>query len=246
MRIGIFDSGIGGINVLKELVRKYPNNEYLFYGDTLNLPYGSKTINELKTYACNIIDYLIKRDVDLIIIACGTISSNCYRYLKKKYDIPIFDIVSPTIRYIKSSSYNNIGVIATERTIESKIFEKNDKVKLVKATKNFVKIIEDGIIEKDEKKEILSELSYFKDKVDSLVLGCTHYPFISKIITNYLDVPLIDMGVCLANELDITNGSEKHIELYFSLITNNLKNNISKIIKDEFTIQELVLNKKSS
>jgi len=246
MRIGIFDSGIGGINVLSELIKKYPNNEYLFYGDTLNLPYGSKTIEELKMFASNIIDYFIKRSVDLIIIACGTISSNCYHYLKKKYDIPIFDIVSPTIRYIDNSPYNNIGVIATERTIESKIFEKNDKVKLVKATKNFVKIIEDGIINKAEKQEIISELNYFKGKVDALVLGCTHYPSISNIITDYLDVPLINMGVCLANELDITNNSKKCIELSFSLITDNLKENISKIIKEEFTLHELVLNKNGS
>ena len=246
MRVGIFDSGIGGINVLKELIKKYPNNEYLFYGDTLNLPYGSKTIDELKTYACNIIDFLIDKKVDIIIIACGTISSNCYDYIKNKYSIPIYDIVSPTLRYIVSSSYNDIGVIATERTIESKMFEKDNKVKLAKATKNFVKIIEDGIIEKREKEEILQELSYFKDKVDALVLGCTHYPFISKIITNYLNVPLIDMGVCLSNELDLSNSSKKKIDLYFSLITDNLKENISKIIEDEFTIKELIINKKSS
>ena len=185
MRIGIFDSGLGGVNVLKELVKKYPNNEYIFYGDTLNLPYGSKTIEELQAFASNIIDFLISKNVDLIIIACGTISSNCYQYLRNKYSIPIYDIVSPTIRYIEASPYNNIGVIATERTIESKIFEQNAKVTLTKATKDFVRIIEDGIIDDKEINEIENELSIFKDRVDTLVLGCTHYPFISNIITNY-------------------------------------------------------------
>lgn len=243
MRIGIFDSGVGGINVLKEIVMKYPNNHYIFYGDTKNLPYGSKSIDELKLFASNIIDFLISKDVDLIIIACGTISSNCYDYLCNKYDIPIYDIVSPTIRYINNSNYNNIGVIATERTIESKIFEQSNKVKLVKATKNFVKIIEDGIITKKENNEIENELDYFKDKVDSLVLGCTHYPFISNIISNYLSVPLIDMGKCIANELNISNEDNKQIDLYFSDINNNLKSNISKIINDDFTIQELIINK---
>ncbi len=243
MRIGIFDSGVGGINVLKEIVMKYPNNHYIFYGDTKNLPYGSKSIDELKLFASNIIDFLISKEVDLIIIACGTISSNCYDYLCNKYDIPIYDIVSPTIRYINNSNYNNIGVIATERTIESKIFEQSNKVKLVKATKNFVKIIEDGIITKKENNEIENELDYFKDKVDSLVLGCTHYPFISNIISNYLSVPLIDMGKCIANELNISNEDNKQIDLYFSDINNNLKSNISKIINDDFTIQELIINK---
>lgn len=243
MRIGIFDSGVGGINVLKEIVKKYPNNHYIFYGDTKNLPYGSKTIDELKLLASNIIDFLMSKDVDMIIIACGTISSNCYDYLCNKYDIPIYDIVSPTIRYINNSNYNDIGVIATERTIESKIFEKNNKVKLVKATKNFVKIIEDGIITSKEKDEIENELDYFKDKVDSLVLGCTHYPFISNIISNYLSVPLIDMGECISNELNLSNESNKQIDLYFSEISNNLKSNISKIIDDDFTIQKLIINK---
>ncbi len=243
MRIGIFDSGIGGINVLKELINKYPNNEYIFYGDTINLPYGSKSIDELKLFASNIIDFLISKEVDLIIIACGTISSNCYSYLKNKYSIPIYDIISPTINYINNSSFNNIGVIGTERTIDSKIFEQSDKVKLVKATKNFVKIIEDGIIESNEIKEIENELNIFKNKVDALVLGCTHYPFISNIIENYLKIPTIDMGLCLLNELNLSNNSNKQIDLYFSNINDNLRKNISRIINDDFTIFELIINK---
>ncbi len=244
MRIGVFDSGIGGINVLKELLNKYPNNHYIFFGDTLNLPYGSKSIDELKLFASNIINYLISRDVDMIIIACGTISSNCYEYLRNKYNIPIYDIVSPTIRYIEKSPYNNIGVIGTERTIESKIFEQSNKVSLTKATKNFVKIIEDGIIEEKELEEIKSELSIFNNRVDSLVLGCTHYPYISNIITNYLNVPLIDMGVCLVDELNINNNSNKQIDLYFSDINDTLKNNVSKIINDDFNIYKLIINEK--
>ncbi len=242
MRIGIFDSGIGGINVLKELVRKYPNNEYLFYGDTLNLPYGSKTINELKTYACNIIDYLIKRDVDLIIIACGTISSNCYRYLKKKYDIPIFDIVSPTIKYINNSNYEKVGVIATTRTINSKIFE-IEKVSLIKATPSFVPIIEDSLIE-ESRDEIRSELSIFKDKVDALVLGCTHYPSLSKTIKEYLNVPLIDMGKCLTEVLELSLEGETVIDLYFSEISDKLISNVSNILECEYNLQGKVLDNK--
>lgn len=244
MRIGVFDSGIGGINVLKELVKKYPNNDYIFYGDTLNLPYGSKTIDELKTFASNIINYLISKRVDIIIIACGTISSNCYDYLRNKYDIPIYDIVSPTIRFMKESPYNRIGVIATERTIESKIFEQSDKVKLVKATKNFVRIIEDGIIEDNEIIEIKEELSVFKDNIDSLVLGCTHYPFISNIIKDYLNIPLIDMGVCLTNELNLSNNGNKQIDLYFSDVNDTLIHNIKLILNDEITINKLIINKK--
>ena len=244
MRVGIFDSGIGGINVLKELIKKYPNNQYIYYGDTLNLPYGSKSVDELKKFACNIIDFLLKQKVDMIIVACGTISSNCFDYLSSKYDIPMYDIISPTIRYITKAPYNNIGVIATERTVESKIFEQSDKVKMVKATKRFVKIIEDEIITKSEKQEIKFALKCFKNKVDSLVLGCTHYPFISNIITNYLHVPLIDMGECLANELEISKAGNQVIELYFSRINRNLEKNVKKILNTKFRIHRLIVNKK--
>ena len=84
MRIGVFDSGIGGLTVLKTLIKKYPNNEYIYYGDTKNLPYGNKSIEELKELSSNIIEFLLKKEVDIIVIACGTISSNLSRNIPSK------------------------------------------------------------------------------------------------------------------------------------------------------------------
>ena len=141
MRIGVFDSGIGGVNVLSSLIKKYPNNEYIFYGDTKNLPYGDKTKKELFNLASKAIDFLLTKNVEIIIIACGTVSSTCYKKLKEKYDIPLFDIISPTIRYLKKSSIMNIGVIGTKRTIESNVFAINGKNILMHATHSFVPII---------------------------------------------------------------------------------------------------------
>ena len=125
MRVGIFDSGIGGLTVLKTLINKYPKNDYIYYGDTLNLPYGSKSIKDLEELSSNDIEFLISKKVDIIIIACGTISSNCLSYLKNKYRIPIYDIINPTINYLNNTKYKNIGIIATERTIDSHIFKNN-------------------------------------------------------------------------------------------------------------------------
>ena len=85
MKVGIFDSGIGGLTVLKTLIYKYPNNEYIYYGDTINLPYGNKTIEELQQLSSKDIEFLLNKQVDIIIIACGTVSSNCINYLKNKY-----------------------------------------------------------------------------------------------------------------------------------------------------------------
>jgi len=104
MKVGIFDSGIGGLTVLKNLYKHYPNNEYIYFGDTLNLPYGTKTKEELKKLASNDVDFLLDKNVDIIIIACGTVSSNCINYLNHKYNIPIYDIISPTINYLNNSN----------------------------------------------------------------------------------------------------------------------------------------------
>lgn len=242
MRIGIFDSGLGGINVLNELISKYPNNEYIFLGDTKNLPYGTKSINELKVLSSNIIDFLLTKNVDIIIIACGTVSSNCYNYLKEKYNIPLYDIISPTLDYIENTNYNNIGVIATERTIESHIFENNSRVKYPLATPSFVPIVEDGIITSKEEKEIHEVLSPLKDKIDSLILGCTHYPIMSPIIEKYLNVPLIDMGKCLLEKLELSNNESFKLDLYFSKINDKLIKNVNNILKSEYTIHEAKLD----
>ena len=94
MRVGLFDSGIGGITVLKEMLKYHPNNEYFYYGDTLNVPYGDKTIEELYNCVEKIIDYLKEKKVDIIIIACGTVSANLYDRLKKEIDIPIYSSIS--------------------------------------------------------------------------------------------------------------------------------------------------------
>ena len=233
MRIGVFDSGLGGINVLSCLIKKYPNNEYIYFGDTKNLPYGDKDKGELLKLASNAIDFLIEKKVDLIIIACGTISSNCYREVKEKYSIPIYDIISPTIEYLNNCEYQNIGVIGTNRTIESNIFSIPNKNVLMKATPSFVPIIENNQINEKEH-EIINELNEFKDS-DILVLGCTHYPSLKKVIDK-MNIKTIDMGEVLAENIEIDNVGNHTCELYFSLISSNLIKNINEILDNEYQI----------
>lgn len=234
MRIGVFDSGIGGINVLSCLIKKYPNNEYIYFGDTVNLPYGNKSKEELMELAISAIDFLLSKNVQLIIIACGTISSNCYSELKEKYNVPIYDIISPTIKYLKNSNLDKIGVIATKRTIESKIFNIPNKHILAKATPSFVPIIEnDNIIE--NKGLIIDELRCFKD-YDLLVLGCTHYPVLKGMIEESINIKTLDMGEVLSNNISLTSDSNYKCELYFSLISVNLVNNINRILDTEYQI----------
>lgn len=233
MRIGIFDSGLGGINVLSCLRRKYPNNDYIYFGDTKNLPYGDKSKEELYNLAREAINFLLTKNVDIIIIACGTISSNCYKTLKDEYNIPIYDIISPTIDYIKECSYQKIGVIGTKRTIESNIFSiPNKNIKML-ATPSFVPIIENSLIE-EKKEDIVRELSCFRD-CDILVLGCTHYPLLNGVISK-MNINTLDMGEVLINKLNIKNDGNNICELYFSLISTNLIKNINSVLENDYQI----------
>lgn len=238
MKIGIFDSGIGGLTVLAELIKKYPNNKYYYFGDNINAPYGTKSKEELLKLSNKIINFLNKKEVDLIIVACGTISSNVFDKLPK--DTKIYDVISPTIDYINNSNYENIGLIGTNMTIKSKTFEKRINKKIIaRSCNDFVPYIEN---EQSLTDIIPKYMNIFKDKVDVLILGCTHYPIIEKELNDYLDskIPLINMGTILADSLKLNN-KEKQIRLYFSKVNHTLISNIDKIIKEKYYLEEVVL-----
>lgn len=229
MRIGVFDSGVGGLTVLNHLINTYPNHEYIYYGDTKNVPYGNKSIEELEKLVDNIFQFMLSKRVDIIVIACGTVSSNLADKLRKKYSINIIDIVSPTINYINNSHYKNIGVIATKRTIESGVFSNriNKKIKEI-ACPEFAELIEKrdfNLI--DEYIKIY--LSPLKD-CDLIILGCTHYPIIKSRIKKYLnnDCVLLDMSMVIPNEF--LTCSKKSVDLYFTKYDNNIIENIDFIL----------------
>ena len=234
MKIGLFDSGIGGLNVLKEFINKYPNNKYIFYGDTLNIPYGDKNKDELLKLASNIINFFEEKQVDLIIIACGTVSSTCYHELQSITSIPILDIISPTINYLKKSNFKNILLFGTNRTINSHIFKNNINNIIEVATPEFVPMLENNKI------DIKIIENYLKDyqNMDAIILGCTHYPLLVDYFKKYISsrTILIDMGKIIVNSINIGNNSSYSLELYFTKFDNNLKENINKIIKNEYSI----------
>ena len=227
MKIGVFDSGVGGLTVLKELL-KY-KNEYYYYGDNINIPYGTKSKYELQILSSKIIEFLISKDVDIIIIACGTISSNVYEYLKNKYDIPIYDIISPTLNYLKDKTY---FTFATSMTCKSKIFNNAIECPLL------VPLIETN-------QDVTKTLKEYLNKVpvnSNLVLGCTHYPILTDEINKIRpDLKLINMGKILSDKLNLESNKLK-IRLYFSKVDHNLITNIDKIIDKDYQLEELCLN----
>ena len=226
MKIGIFDSGIGGLTVLKEMINMHPNAHYIYYGDTKNLPYGNKTKEELTLLAHNIIKFLLDREVDLIIIACGTISSNIYDELKNDYDIPIVDVLNPTIEYIRENQLINLGVLGTEMTIKSKTFE--NKLGLIKGVScpKFVPLIESNSNLEEPSKEYLESLQ----GCENIILGCTHYPLALPVLSQLSKANFINMGKCLAEKLEIKGDKNLEVELYFSFINEDLESNVKQII----------------
>lgn len=226
MRIGLFDSGVGGLTVLKTLLKKYPNNEYIYYGDTLNIPYGDKSKEELLELARDNIKFLLTKNVEMIIVACGTVSSNCLDILKKENDIPIYSILDTTIDYLNNSTYENILVMATHATINSHIFKKNVKKNIYELeTPKLVPMIENGDYT-DLNKTLHSYLDGYKNKVDALVLGCTHYPIIKDEIKKIINADLVDMS----DYIKINNDGSTSLKIFFSKIDDKIINNTKTIL----------------
>ncbi|MDD6388090.1 MAG: glutamate racemase [Bacilli bacterium] len=244
MRVGVFDSGIGGLTILKSLLENHPNNEYIYFGDTLNIPYGEKTNDQLKDLSDKIIRFLISKKVDMIVIACGTISSSIYDEIKNKYDVPIYDIINPITNQLKKLKIKKALLIATDKTIESKKFEeklKSANMELyTQACPKFVPIIEHK--SKDLLEIELGEYLYQYKNLDIEVVipGCTHYPIISGEIADYLNVDILDIGLIVAKSLDIEY-SINDLKIYFSAVDDDLKEVVKDIIGD-CEIEEIKLS----
>ncbi|HPF82847.1 MAG TPA: glutamate racemase [Bacilli bacterium] len=233
MRVGVFDSGLGGLNILKSLIDKKPNNEYIYFGDTINLPYGNKSKEELLLIADRIIKFMIDSKVDIIIIACGTISSNLYDDIKDKYGVKIVDLITPIVADLKTMNVKKVGLLGTKMTILSKVFEnKIEKIGInviPQACPAFVDIIENRSTEPLDYyiDKYLKNLKY--SKLDLIIPGCTHYPLIKKEIYDYLKVDVMDIGSSVCKYIDLVD-SKNSVKLYFSLLDDEIKENVKKIL----------------
>ena len=243
MKIGVCDSGLGGLTVLRQIVKRYPNHDYLYYGDTKHLPYGEKTKSQLMEYASGIMDYFIEQRVDFVIIACGTISTNIYGELKKKYSIPMIDIISPTITYLKEREFSSVGVLATPMTIHSHVFDDAlyQNTTTVACAK-FVPLIESGKTDSSECKDAISLYlrPMIENKVEHIVLGCTHYPILMDLLFKEYPCDYIDMGDILASSLKLEQNSPEigSIDLYFSHVTPMLEKMVELVFPFPYRINE--------
>ncbi len=210
--IGIFDSGIGGLTVLNEIRKKLPCEDIIYIGDTKNFPYGDKSKEDIIKFAIKNVERLIEKNVKIIVIACGTATSQAIDVLKKLFNIPIIGIIEPTVEYVKEHKYNKIGVIATEGTIRSGVWEQKLKEKICnievinKACPMLAKIAEEGRAQSKEGREVIKQymLPLKKNNIDKIILGCTHFPVYEKIIKEEMgyEVELINTGKIVSEFLE--------------------------------------------
>ena len=206
--IGVFDSGVGGLSVLKELIKVLPNENYLYFGDTLRVPYGEKSLDELLVCTRRILDFFKEKKVKLVLVACNTCSANTLDLVKDEYDFEILGLINPAAEYINKLALKKVGLIATTATVNSNAYpEALAKYGIKTIQQNcpqLVKLVESGDILSQNTCDILSKyLEPLKEKnIERLILGCTHYPFLIPAMKKlgYQDDFFINPAVCIAEE----------------------------------------------
>lgn len=215
--IGIFDSGVGGLTVAKEIMLAMPQQPLVYFGDCLKAPYGDRTDEELLQFSRRIVDFLLAKDVGDIVVACGTISTRIFPQMREfvPNHIPVYEMLSAGAKSVTGASKTGkIGVIATEGSVASGAFERailsirpDSEVKSV-ACPLFVPLVEEGWVDNgvaDLTAQIYLE-EFAKSGIDTLLLGCTHYPLLSKSISKALPwVNLVNPAKYIANSLDKTD-----------------------------------------
>lgn len=225
--IGIFDSGVGGLTVVREMLKQLPEYQLIYFGDTARNPYGTKSKETVVKYALEDTNFLLSRGAKLIIVACNTASSLAREELKKNFpNVPIFEVVRPAVkRAVAVTKKKRIGVIGTYATIGSGIYdrlikESNPAIQVfTEACPLFVPLVEEGWFDKPETKRIARKYLYplRLKQIDTLILACTHYPLLKPIIQSKIGrrVKLVDSAEEVVGEvkkfLEDNSGVEKSL-----------------------------------
>jgi glutamate racemase len=250
--IGVFDSGVGGLTVLRELIKILPNEKIIYYADTAHTPYGNKSKESILKLSKQIIYFLLKNKIKLLVVACNTISANCHKELLNEFEIPIIEVLESGIKKsIEIKKNKSICIVGTESTIKSHVYEKKILIKnpmakiYLRSCPLFVSLAEEGLMNNKISYEITK--MYFENlidkEIDYLVLACTHYPLFAKYMkkimlkTNIID-PAIDTAISVKKFLEskkIARSKENNSDIFFY---------VSGDVKKFYSISKLILNKK--
>lgn len=256
--IGLLDSGVGGLTVAAELMKLMPDQRFIYYGDTLHLPYGPRPLEEVQDFSIKIIEFLIsEKNADLIAIACNTASSSVLEKARRYFDIPIYGTIDPAVfKAISLTNNKKIGVIGTKGTINSKAYQSalkrfDSELEIYDmACPLFVDFVEGGQLAGPKVKEYANRslLSLKKAGVDTLILGCTHFPYLLPVIKEVMgrNVDLVDPGVEMAvsikNNIDYnpnTRGGVLNKE-ESGINKDNKKDTLDFIVSDRNNISNLL------
>jgi glutamate racemase len=210
--IGVFDSGVGGLTVFRAIERLLPNENLVYLGDTARIPYGTRSIETVQRYALEDANFIESKNVKAIVIACNTASALAADLLREKCKVPVLGVIRPGARRaVEQTRKGYIGVIATEATVASKAYERamcklRDGLEIIsRACPLFVPLAEEGwadhAVTREVAREYLSDIR--RSRVDTLVLGCTHYPILRPVIEEVMgpEVTCIDSGEAVAQEV---------------------------------------------
>lgn len=209
--IGIFDSGVGGLTVVAEVINTLPAEDIIYFGDIARTPYGTKSPETVRRFSIEIAEFLIKHQVKMIVVACNTASSLALATLKERFHLPIIGVLEPgVLKAIKSTRSKWIGVIGTQATISSNAYPEAIKTMapdiqiLSQPCPLFVPLVEEGWLEHEVTKLVAQEylIPLKENQIDTLILGCTHYPFLKGIIQAVMgdEVVLVDSAIEVAEE----------------------------------------------
>jgi glutamate racemase len=241
--IGVFDSGIGGLTVVREIRKRLPEEAIVYFGDSARVPYGTKSKETILRFAKEDIRFLQSFSIKVIISACFSVSSNALEELKEEFSIPIIGMIEPGVNALSNKSCKKVGVIGTKATIESDAFDKKLKDKFGDidiysvACPLFVSLVEEGWTE-GEVPELIAErylTPLIEENIDSLILGCTHYPLLCSVIKNVVgdNVTIIEPGKEAAKLLekflddnDLRKKGKGSLKIYLSDIPRNFEQTV--------------------
>lgn len=246
--IGVFDSGVGGLTVVKTLIKALPSQNIVYFGDTKNMPYGNKTKDEIISCVKDAVSFLNSFALQAIVIACNTADSVAANTLKEMYDLPIFGVINPTSKKaIETTNNNKIGVIATNACIESNEYEiclhkYSRHVNIYsKACPLLAQFIEEGNFDigNSQMRSMIKDYvdPLIRQGIDTLILGCTHYDLIMNICSDmYPDIKMVSSSRCVVedikNTLIIENNDEVDRQYYVSADKDKFKQIVSSFMKD--------------
>jgi glutamate racemase len=245
--IGVFDSGIGGLTVVREIRKVLPNEAIVYFGDSARVPYGTKSKETILRFAKEDIRFLQSFKVKVIVSACFSVSSNALEELREEFSIPIIGMIDPGVNALSNENSTRVGVIGTNATIESEAFKKRieDNFKDVNiysaACPLFVSLVEEGWAE-GEVPELIAErylTPLLAEDIDTLILGCTHYPLLDSVIKNVVgdNITIIEPGKEAAKLLkkflhdnDLENNGKGSLKIYLSDIPRNFERTVVKFL----------------